>query len=201
VNVRQIIALLMPVLLIAVMYPFFQFLARRFGNQVGWFAGLAVYWLMWGLAYSLLMLGGERLLDLVRPRPLDGKALLLASIPVIFAAIGRFGFGMAYDKPTTWVAAGLIVTAVGNGLFEELLWRGTYLALFPDSFWIPVVWSGLWFALWHYAPGSVSSEGGVVGLMTGAAFFGLFLGLLARQTGTIWWCILSHTLAGIVMVI
>jgi hypothetical protein len=123
---RQIVAVIAPLLLIAVMVPVFQLITRRYGNMMGWFAGLFIYW---------------------------------------------------------------------------ILWHGTYLALFQGNIVYQIIWPSIWFALWHYAPGSVASGGNVMGLMISALFFGLFLSLLARQTNTIWWSIVAHTLAGIVMVI
>ncbi len=200
-NPKQITALFIPILLIGVMVPIFQLLARRFGNTAGWLSGLAIYWLIWGLIYPLQILGKEAVLDLIQPQRFDLKAALIASIPIVFAAIGRFQFGIQYEKATTWVAIGLLATAVGNGFFEEVLWRGTYMELFPDRTLLRIFWSSLWFGLWHYAPGSVSDGNNVLGLMIGSVFFGLVLSYLAKQTGTLWWCILSHTLAGIIMVI
>jgi len=95
----------------------------------------------------------------------------------------------------------LLVTAVGNGLFEEVFWRGMFVKFFRRSILLAIVWPSLWFALWHYAPGSVSDSGGVARLMVGAAFFGLYLSYLARRTGTIFWGVLAHTLTGVIMVL
>ncbi len=200
-NSKQIIAVLMPILLIAVMYPVFQLLARRFGNTVGWYSGLAIYWFIWGFLYPVQILGKEKVLGLIQPQRFDLGAVLLASIPIVVAAVGRFQFGMQYEKATIWAWFGLLATAVGNGFFEEVLWRGTYMELFPDNTLLRIFWPSLWFGLWHYAPGSVSNEGSVLGLMVAGVFFGLLLSFLAKRTDTLWWSILSHTLAGIVMVI
>lgn len=185
----------------AVMVPVFRLAARRFGDTIAWFLGLGVYWLLWGLGYSIGMLGSEAALDLLRPRPFRIDAALLALMPPALAAIGRFRLGMMYEKSTRWAAIGSPIAALGNGFFEELLWRGTYLALFRQNVWVGVLWSGLWFGLGHYAPGSVSNEQGVRTLMTGAIFLGIFLSVLTYHTGTIWWAILSHTLAGLIMVL
>lgn len=38
-------------------------------------------------------------------------------------------------------------------------------------------------------------------LMVGAVVFGLYLSYMAKKTNTIWWSIVSHTLAGIIMVV
>ena len=200
-SLQQIVALLMPIILVAVMVPIFRALARKLGPTRGWYAGLVVYWLLWGLLFPLLLLGKQAVLDLFRRPTIDLPAGLLAAVPVLFAAIGRFLPGMRYEKSTRWAFLALAGTAVANGVLEELLWRGTYLALFPGNILLGILWPSLGFGLWHYAPGSVSGKGKVVGLMAGAAFLGLFLGFLTRQTGSLWWAILSHTLAGIVMVL
>jgi len=55
-----------------------------------------------------------------------------------------------------------------NSFWEEVLWRGVYITLFPDSRWWGIVWPTVWFALWHYAPGSVSPLADVRMLMIGA---------------------------------
>ena len=199
-NTKQIIALCLPIFLLAMMYPIFQLLARKFGKSAAWYSGLVIYWMIWGILFPLLLLGSNTVMNLLRPPKFEWYALLLASIPILFAAIGRIFFGVKYEKASAWALLALLTTAIGNGVFEEVLWRGTYLRLFPESIWYQMIWPSLGFALWHYAPGSVSQGGNVKRLMVGALFFGVFLSLLARQTDTIWWSILAHTVAGIVMV-
>jgi membrane protease YdiL (CAAX protease family) len=108
---------------------------------------------------------------------------------------------MKYDKPNLWTFLLLISTAFGNGFFEEVFWRGVYLSVFPDRPWIQILWSGIFFALWHYLPGSVSPDGNPLGLMIGSGMMGLYLGFLARKTGTIWWTIIMHTLGGLIMIL
>lgn len=198
---HQLISLLAPILLIAVMFPIFQLLASKVGRTLAWYAGLASYWLLWGALFPLSMFGPGTIFDLIRPGEFRLDGLLLALIPAVLAGVGRFKFGIQYDKASTWIGVALLATAFGNGLFEEIFWRGTYLMVFPSSFWLGVLWPSLWFGLWHYAPGSVSSGGDVFRLMVGAGFLGAFLSFLARRTGTIFWSILAHTLAGLVMVL
>jgi membrane protease YdiL (CAAX protease family) len=199
-NAKQIIALGVPILLLAVMYPIFQLLAHKFGKAAAWYCGLLIYWILWGTLFPLLLLGSNTVMNLLRPAKLEWHALLLASIPILFVAIGRIFFGVNYEKTSRLALLALLTTAIGNGIFEELLWRGTYFHLFPESVLYQMIWPSLGFALWHFAPGSVSQSGNAGRLMTGALFLGLFLSLLTRQTGTIWWSILAHTVAGIVMV-
>ncbi len=146
---QQLVALAAPVVLIAMMVPIFQLLARAYGRKIGWHAGLTVYWLVWGAAYPLLLLGGEEILRLVKPVPFDPGALLLALIPVAFSVVGRFQFGVRYEKTTLWSGVALLATAFGNGLFEEILWRGTYLRLFPSDITLGILWPSVMFAMWR----------------------------------------------------
>jgi membrane protease YdiL (CAAX protease family) len=201
-TLQQIIALLAPIALIAVLYPIFRLFARRFGNRTAWYSGLIIYWILWGLSFSLLLLGKQGILDLLCPRAIDPLAVFLAAIPVLFAVIGRFGFGIRYEKAARWESFALLGTAFGNGVFEEIFWRGIFLQLFPGNLLFGILWPSLWFGLWHYAPGSVSrGNANVFTLMVGAAFLGLLLSFLANLSGTIGWSILAHTLAGIIMVL
>jgi hypothetical protein len=109
--------------------------------------------------------------------------------------------GMEYQKTSLLIILLLLSTAFGNGFFEEILWRGVYLKLFPYSVLFRMIWPSFWFGVWHYAPVSVSSNGNVVAMMVGAGVFGLYLSFLAKKTMTIWWSILAHILGGMVMII
>ena len=200
-NTKQIIALSMPIILLVTIYPIFQALSQKFGNQKGWFLGLVVYWILWGGIFSFVIMGKDTVARLVHPQTIELQAVLLTAVPIVFSLIGRVFMGVNYEKSSGWVLLGLLATAVANGVFEELLWRGIYLELFPGSLLFQIIWPSLWFGLWHYAPGSVSNSENVWGLVSSAVVFGLFLSLLARQTDTLWWPILGHTLAGIIMVI
>ena len=201
-RLQQTVATLAPIALIAVMYPVFRLLTRRFGNKAAWYSGLVVYWIVWGFSFPLLLLGDRTVLDLLWPSRIDPRAVFLASIPVIFAAVGRLRFGIGYKKAARWESFALLGAALGNGVFEEVFWRGVSLHFFAGNLFLGIVWPSLWFGLWHYAPSSVSGGNtNAITLMVGAVFLGLLLSLLANLSGTIGWSILAHTLAGIVMVL
>jgi membrane protease YdiL (CAAX protease family) len=108
---------------------------------------------------------------------------------------------MDYERPNLWITLLLITTTFGNGFFEELLWRGIHLVLFPGDFWMGMLWPTLWFALWHYAPGSIAPGRKPWRLMTGAGIMGFYLAFLARQTGAIGWTIVAHTLGGMILIL
>jgi hypothetical protein len=59
----------------------------------------------------------------------------------------------------------------------------------------------IWFALWHYGPGSISPLTNVWLLTGGAAVLGAGLSWLTRQTKSICCAAISHTLAGLAQVL
>lgn len=201
-NRKQVLAVVAPLMLVAVMYPVFRFFAGVFQEnwRLGWYFGLIVYWLVWGAAFPLIILGKDQIRELVRPQKPDLTTLVLVAFPVLMAAGYKLVTGMHYETPNAWLLLLLLSTSVGNGFFEEVLWRGVYLRLFPESVFFRLIWPATWFALWHYIPGSVAPDGNVIALIVGAGFFGFYLGYLAKRTNTVWWCIVAHVFGGVVMV-
>jgi hypothetical protein len=199
---RQIIAIVAPVVLVAVMVPVFRVLAGAFPNnwRMGWYLGLVTYWLTWCTVVPLWVVGKEDLLAMIRPQALTVRVLLLALVPVVGASLYRLVPGMEYQKPSVGVFLLLLSTNFGNGFFEEVLWRGVYLHLFPNNILFGIFWPTIWFALWHYAPGSIAPDGNALGLMIGSGMMGFYLAFLAQRTGTIWWTIVGHTLGAIIMI-
>ncbi len=201
-NRKQVIAIIFPLILIALMYPVFQLLSSAFnGSVIGWYLGLVTYWIIWGAVFPLWIIGMKDLRPIIRPQRLNIKVSVLISIPLILALLYKFITGMDYGKLSFWILILYISTSFGNGFFEEVLWRGVYMKLFPDNILFRIVWPSIWFALWHYAPGSVSPNANVLGLIIGSGMFGFYLSFLAKKTGTIWWSIITHILGGIIMVI
>jgi hypothetical protein len=184
------------------MYPVFQMLARALDEnwRIAWYLGLVMYWLIWGAAFPFWIVGKESMAKLVRPQRLNVSVLPFILIPLIGASLYRLVPGMDYQKPTPWILLLLLSTNVGNGFFEEVLWRGVYMELFPDSIVFRFIWPSIWFGLWHYVPGSVSPDGNVLGLIVGSGLMGFYLSLLAKKTGTIWWTIVAHTTGGAIMI-
>lgn len=199
---KQKIVIIAPLILIAVMHPIFHVLGGQFTEnwRMGWFFGLVSYWLLCGTAFPLWLIGKENILMLIRPHKPNTKIALLVAFPLLMAALYRFIPGMEYKKESVLTILLLFSTAFGNGFFEEVLWRGVYMQLFPENYFFRIIWPSTWFALWHYVPGSVSPSGNVIGLIIGAGFLGFYSSYLAKWTNTIWWSIVAHTLGGIIMV-
>jgi membrane protease YdiL (CAAX protease family) len=201
-NQKQILAIVTPPLLVGIMIPVFRILVNNIQIhwRVGWALGLASYWIVWCGIGSWLLIGKANILRLIQPQRLTPQIFALALIPIIGAGLYRLVPGMEYDKPSSWIFLIIFMTTFGNGFFEELLWRGVFLELFPKSIFWGMIWPTLWFALWHYAPGSVAPDGKPWALMIGSGLMGFYFSIVARRTGTIWWTILMHTLGGIIMV-
>lgn len=202
-NKKQMIAVFAPIVLVIVMYFIFHFLSEVFRKnwRIGWFLGLTIYWIIWGALFPLFMIGEKTILEIIQPQQLNLKNFLLVGFPIVMAAIYRFVPNMNYEKPTLLIYVLVLLTSFGNGFFEEVLWRGVYMELFPQNIFFRIIWPSIWFALWHYVPGSVNPSGNVIGLMIGSGFFGFYLSFLARMKDTIFWTILAHTLGGIIMVL
>ena len=202
-SLKQKIVILAPLVLICVMYPIFRVYSIRYTEnwRLGWLLGLMTYWLLWGVFFPLWIIGKKKILRMIRPQRPNVKVLMLVAFPLFMASLYRLIPGMEYKKASALTTLLLLISTFGNGFFEEILWRGVPMQLFPNSIFFRIIWPSVWFALWHYAPGSVSPSGNVIGLMVGAGVFGFYLSYLAKKTNTIWWCIVAHTLGGIIMVV
>jgi len=200
---QQTIALIAPPILIATMYPVFRLLARAFQGRwrFGWYFGLAAYWVIWGAIFPLWLIGPQAIARIVQPQAPDSRTIILVILMLLLAAVFRRISGTQYEKPNVWFFLLLLSTNLGNGFFEELLWRGVYMEIFPESLPFRILWPSLWFGLWHVVPGSVSPEGKVTGLVIGSALMGLYLSSLAATTGTIWWTIVAHAIGGFIMIL
>jgi membrane protease YdiL (CAAX protease family) len=91
----------------------------------------------------------------------------------------------------------MIVTIAGvgvvNAALEELLWRGVFVALWPDDPWLGWVWPALGFGAWHIAPQVIHpSSMGPIPYVISATLLGLSWGWVAWQTKSLRWVGLSH---------
>jgi membrane protease YdiL (CAAX protease family) len=202
---RQWLVLLAPIALIATTYPVFRASETAFGDAVGgqlaWFVGMSFYWTLWGLLFTVWLLGRRTALALTRPQPPTPTTVAHVVFIVVMAGAVRFLVpGMAYEKATTGAAVLLAISPFANGLFEELLWRGAFFVSFPHNTWLGVVWPSVWFGLWHLVPGSLSADGPHLAMVVGPTLMGIYLAHVTRKTGTIWWAILAHSIGGLVMI-
>lgn len=205
-NRKQRIAVGAPVVLMATMYPIFRLLdgwvGDRMDGYLGWYLGLAVYWIIWGAGFSLWMVGWSRIKELLRPRRPTLLIAALIAFPVAMAGVVLLMPDMGYEKRSAGIWLLLLSSTLGNGLFEETLWRGVYLELFRNLRSWRVWWAGTWFGLWHIIPVSINaaSFAEVMPMVIGSMFFGYYLAFVAKRTDSVWWPMIAHFLGGIVMV-
>jgi CAAX protease family protein len=193
-----VLALLIPPAVLASMWLVFAGLTRAVGAKAGYFLAFAVYWLGWCLLVPMAMLGRKRLLALfgsgTRPlAALGWHARALLVLPPLAALITVFPPGL--PRTTLLVALGSLGLAAVNGTLEEVLWRGVYARLFPDSLTLGYLYPALGFALWHLAPQAVhpfAGPGAVAAFVGGALAVGLCYGWIAWRTGSIRATAISH---------
>jgi membrane protease YdiL (CAAX protease family) len=201
VKKKQTVAILAPLAIIPFMILVYRWLAGALGETMGWYLGFYPYWILCCGLLSWWLLGRERICRVIRPQRLTPRILLLLSVPIVGAALYNLIPGMDYGQSGFWPLVMVISTAFGNGFFEELYWRGVYMQLFPRNLLFRILWPTLWFALWHYVPGTVSPNSNPLALMIGSGIYGLYLSFLTKKTDTIWWSIVAHTIGGAIMVL
>jgi len=182
------------------MYGLYTWLEMILLPTVAYFVGFLVYWVGWCLLLPLWVLGRQQLLDLFRGwRPQPGRTgwlgLLLLLVPPVagFSTIGLRVFPGA--TPLLLVVSALL--ALVNATCEELLWRGAYAAVFPDSLWFGYILPAVGFGVWHLAPQVIFANqmpGGSLSLAGSAVILGLIWGWVTWRSGSIRWTTLSHIL-------
>ena len=72
------------------MYPIFNSLAGALANdRIAWYLGLITYWLVWGLAFPLIIIGKESIKALIRAQKPTKKVILPMSIILAGALAAR----------------------------------------------------------------------------------------------------------------
>lgn len=189
-----------PPLLLASTHLCFQGFVALWGPRLGYFAGFLFYWLGWCLLFPLWILGRRGLGGLFRrPQPPFGRPAWLGALFLLLPLALGYGYAFPRALPRAdWIillsSAGI---ALVNGVLEEVLWRGTYVRVFPDSWWWGYAYPALGFGVWHLAPQSVfpnTAPGGNLSLVAVAVVVGLLWGWVVKRSGSIRWATLSHIL-------
>lgn len=199
-KLNRAVLILTPPVLLASTYAAFQGFTAALGTKLGYLCGFLFYWIFWCLAVPLWLLGKDGLKHIFRKtNPRFGRpnwlGLVFLFVPLLL------GYGYAFPKAigqanfTIILLSALI--AITNGTLEELLWRGAYLSVFEDNWFLGYVYPSVGFAVWHYAPQSIfpnTAPGGNLSLVIVAGLVGLLWGWSAKKTGSIRWATISHIL-------
>lgn len=196
-STAQRIALAAPPVLIISMCGVFQYLRGALGFPLGYLIAFIVYWTGWCGVLPALLLGRDRIFDLLAPRAsfrsLDLRTRTLLLWPIVFALAFAF-----VPRIGTAGAAMLFVSAILGlviGVTEEVLWRGVYVSLFGENAWLASIYPSLGFGLWHLCPLSVLPSrypGGFVSFTAYSILLGLSYAYYARRARSIFWCTVSH---------
>jgi membrane protease YdiL (CAAX protease family) len=196
---KQKIAILLSPILFAVMFVVYQGFAALLGSNLGWYAGFAIYWPIFCVAIPLFLVGSDEIVNRYRIIEINPKYLLVYLFPVFMTLIGGLLMNATERDLVgllTWLGM-----SVGNGVFEEILWRGVYPTLFPDSKLFGFAWPAIWFSIWHFAPGSLSQNFQPIVLVSGALMLGIFFGWGAFKTKSLFWASIGHTFSGLLQIV
>lgn len=195
---RRAVLLAAPPLLLASTRLAYRGLIARFGTRWVYLGGFLFYWFVWCLLLPLWVLGPRGLRDLFRPArprppaPSKVSAATLVLPPLVGAVAALPDSLRAANLPIVLTS---IPYSVVNAACEEILWRGTYLAVFPGRPLLGYIYPSLGFAFWHLAPLSVRpsrSPGGAAAFVGVGLLFGLLWGWVPWKTGSIRWSTVSH---------
>jgi membrane protease YdiL (CAAX protease family) len=198
-NAKQKNAISLSPILFFVMLAVYQGFAILIGKDLGWYAGFAIYWPIFCVAIPLLLVGSGEIVKRYRIIKINPKYLLIYLFPVFMTLIGTVFMSTAERDFT-----GLIIwlgMSIGNGVFEEILWRGVYPTLFPNNKLFGFAWPAIWFSIWHFAPGSLSQNFQPLTLVSGALMLGIFFGWGTYKTKSLFWASTGHTLSGLLQLL
>ncbi len=196
----QIVLLVVPPALLGTTYFAFKGLAAWLGPARGYLAGFLFYWIFWCFLASVLIVGPEGLREMFgTPSPRFGKpawlGFLLLLGPPLVMYVTRFPAEVKGASLTIIAYSALF--ALANGTMEEVLWRGTYVIAFPDSWLWAYLYPAVWFGLWHLSPQVVypsEMAGGALAFALMSISLGLVWGWVAKTTGSIQWTVMAHIL-------
>lgn len=193
-----ILTIAIPFLLLPSTALVFSIAAKGLGKEKGHLIGFLFYWAVWCILLPLFIVGWDCYLSLfVDKTPLLARPNWLAAALWAFitlVSILMYGRDFLRASPTLILIA--IPAATINGICEEILWRGLYVRMFPDNFWLAVIFPSIGFALWHLVPLSIFSDGNKWSFVLSTFLLGLAYGYIAYCTGSTKWTAISHSLSG-----
>lgn len=197
---RTVLIMTPPVLLVTTYLAYNGFVAL-FGFRWGYFLGFLFKWVCWCLLIPVWLVGINGVRGMFRgTHPPVGRPAWLGWVLLALPLIVAYGYAFPRLLPQATVTIVLLsaVIALVNGTLEEVLWRGTYMQVFPGQPIWAWIYPSLGFALWHIAPqsvtGGVGTPGGTAAFVTVAGLFGLGWGWVAYRTDSIRWPVASHVL-------
>lgn len=177
----------------------FNLMVSFLGLKAGYFAGMMFYWVLWCIVFPLYILGKNNFLSLFKEGvPRFGKPEYLGIVLLVIPVILSFLFGPfrgRVGQASIFIIFLSFIYACVNAVSEEILWRGVYTRLFPENIWLGLIYPTIGFAVWHISPLAVQPPSFPSYLFVlSAGFIGICWGVVAYQTKSIKWTIISHIL-------
>lgn len=183
---------------------------QHLGLYISFSLGYGLYWVGWCIAFPAWIVGLHRLKELLAPaRRRQLQPVLLASLLFVVPIVYSFLFAGPFEAErhrfpeNPWLMMAIsIPMAVWNGLLEEILWRGTYLAVFRENRFMGIVFPAVMFGAWHLGPFLAEQAWDpvlAVALVGGGALLGLCWNWLSYRAGSIRPAVLSHIAANIAL--
>jgi hypothetical protein len=201
VHPKQILLLAVPPALTTTTYIAFYWSSSRFSQTGANLCGFLFYWVFWCYLAPLLFLGRAGIRNIFKSKkPRLAQPTWLGALFLLAPVLGTFGtiFPQAVGNVTPTILAYSVLFALINGVGEELLWRGTFVSVFSESWGWGVVYPSIGFGLWHFSPLVVTAGQGPVLLVTiGPMILGVMWGWIAKQTRSIRWLACAHVLVNL----
>jgi hypothetical protein len=177
----------------------FHFAGVFLGKYAGYLVGFAFYWLFWCHFVPRRVLGKP-----VRELFVDREKLFVAKnwwIIGLFASTLVAPFFMYFIPELGKTPVLLFILAVplalANGYFEETLWRGLFVRVFPDSMFWGMVAPTVFFSLWHIAPQLALPADYPLLFVLSTLPLGMTYAIVAYTTKSARWSAIGHGLSGV----
>lgn len=179
-------------------------------HMVSFSLGYGLYWLGWCIAFPVWLIGWDGLKKALArvPKPFGKPALLgiiVLAVPIIlsFLFTGPFeGERDLWPESTLLMMLIAVPMSIWNGLLEEILWRGTFIKIFPKKWILGTIYPAIGFGAWHLGPFLATepwSLGQVSILVVGGSILGFCWNYISMKTGSIRYAAYSHILANIAL--
>jgi uncharacterized protein len=196
----QTVLLIVPAVLLATTYIVFRLLGELLGSVSGYLGGFLFYWIVWCGLVPLLVIGLKNIKKMFKtPENRFGKPRLLGILFLVGPFVAPFFtmFLVQIGEVSLSILLVSLLFAIVNGIMEELLWRGTFVTSFPNSWLWSYLYPSIWFGYWHLSPQVIfpsQMPGGAFAFATMSIFMGLTFGWVAKKTNSIRWTTIAHIL-------
>ena len=192
--------LITPPVLLATTYIVYGLLAELLGSVNGYLGGFLFYWIIWCSLFPIVLIEPKKITKMFRHanqrfgKPSWVGALFLAG-PIVAPLFTMFLPQIGEVSLSIILVSALF--AIINGTMEEVLWRGTFITAFPNSWLWSYLYPSIWFGYWHLSPQVIfpsQMPGGAFAFATMSIFMGLTFGWVANKSNSIRWTTLAHIL-------